>query len=154
MSNSLWPYWLEPARLLCPWDSPGKNTGVGCCTLLQGIFLTQGLNSCLLKILYCRWILYHWATGETPSLSHLTPNTGLWESVIVFLKLRILLVTVQHPPSPSHTHTHTHTKKRILSFWLYFLGFVILPKVLCDFAPLLQEGQQNPPVRHRESWCY
>ena len=28
--------------LLCPWDSPGKNTGVGCHALLQGIFLTQG----------------------------------------------------------------------------------------------------------------
>ena len=31
-------------RLLCSWDSPGKNTGVGCCALLQGIFPTQGLN--------------------------------------------------------------------------------------------------------------
>ena len=31
-----------PARLLCPWNSPGKNTGVGCHFLLQGIFLTQG----------------------------------------------------------------------------------------------------------------
>ena len=30
--------------LLCPWDSPGKNTGVGCHALLQGIFPTQGLN--------------------------------------------------------------------------------------------------------------
>ena len=29
MSNSLWPYGLRPARLLCPWDSPGKNTAVG-----------------------------------------------------------------------------------------------------------------------------
>ena len=29
---------LQPARLLCPWDSPGKNTGVGCHFLLQGIF--------------------------------------------------------------------------------------------------------------------
>ena len=35
-------------RLLCPRDSPGKNTGVGCHALLQGIFLTQGLNRCLL----------------------------------------------------------------------------------------------------------
>ena len=31
-------------RLLCPWDSPGKNTGVGCHFLLQGIFPTQGSN--------------------------------------------------------------------------------------------------------------
>ena len=41
---TLWPYELQPARLLCPWDSPGKNTGVGYYALLQGIFLTQGLN--------------------------------------------------------------------------------------------------------------
>ena len=34
----------NPARLLCPWDFPGKNTGVGCCFLLWGIFPTQGLN--------------------------------------------------------------------------------------------------------------
>ena len=39
MSNSLWPH-----GLLRPWDSPGKNTGVDCHFLLQGIFLTQGLN--------------------------------------------------------------------------------------------------------------
>ena len=32
----------------CPWDSPGKNTGVGCPTFLQGIFLARGLSSCLL----------------------------------------------------------------------------------------------------------
>ena len=38
------PHGLWPARLLCPWDSPGKNTGVGCHFLLQEIFLTWGLN--------------------------------------------------------------------------------------------------------------
>ena len=44
VSNSLQPHGLEPTRFLCPWDSPGKNTGVGCHSLLQGISLTQGLN--------------------------------------------------------------------------------------------------------------
>ena len=39
---------LQLSRLLCPWDSPGKNTGVGCHTLLHGIFLIQGPNPCLL----------------------------------------------------------------------------------------------------------
>ena len=34
--------WTVPSRLLCPWDSPGKNTGVDCHFLLQGIFPTQG----------------------------------------------------------------------------------------------------------------
>ena len=42
MSISVQPNVLQPARLLCPWDSPGKNTGVGCHTLLQEIFMTQG----------------------------------------------------------------------------------------------------------------
>ena len=37
---------IVPARLLCPWDSPGKNTGVGCHAFLQGIFPTQKLNLC------------------------------------------------------------------------------------------------------------
>ena len=44
MSDSVRPYGLQPTRLLCPWDSPGKNTGVGCHFLLQEIFLTQGLT--------------------------------------------------------------------------------------------------------------
>ena len=35
-------YGLYPTRLLCLWDSLGKNTGVGCCALLQGIFPAQG----------------------------------------------------------------------------------------------------------------
>ena len=35
ISNSLLPYGLYPARLLCPWDFPGKNSGVGCHSLLQ-----------------------------------------------------------------------------------------------------------------------
>ena len=49
---SLQYYGLEPTRILCPWDSPGKNTGVGGHTLLQGIFLTQGLIPCLLSLLH------------------------------------------------------------------------------------------------------
>ena len=44
----LWPRGLQPARLLCPWGSPGKNTGVGCHFLLQGIFPTQRWNLHLL----------------------------------------------------------------------------------------------------------
>ena len=59
MSDSLWPHGLEPGRLLCPLNSPGKNTGMGCHSLLQGIFPTQGLNP---GLLHCRQILY--------SLSH------------------------------------------------------------------------------------
>ena len=35
MSESVRPHRRQPTRLLCPWDSPGKNTGVGCDFLLQ-----------------------------------------------------------------------------------------------------------------------
>ena len=44
VSNSLWSHGLYPTRLLCPWDFPGKNTGVSNNFLLWGIFWTQGLN--------------------------------------------------------------------------------------------------------------
>ena len=35
MSKSYQPHGLQPTRLLCPWDFPGKSTGVGCHCLLQ-----------------------------------------------------------------------------------------------------------------------
>ena len=55
VSDILQPHGLKLIRLLCPWNSPGQNTGVGCHALLQGIFLTQGLNP---HVLLCSWILY------------------------------------------------------------------------------------------------
>ena len=56
MSSSCNPLGLWPIRLLCPWNSPGKNTGVCDHSLFQRIFPTQGLN---LSLLHCRQILYH-----------------------------------------------------------------------------------------------
>ena len=55
MFNFLQPHGLGPISLLCPWNSPGKNTGVGSLSLLQGIFPTQGSNR---GLLHCRQILY------------------------------------------------------------------------------------------------
>ena len=66
VSDSLRPYGLWPTRLLCPWNFPGKNTGVDCHSLLQGIFLTQGLN---LGLLHCRQIPYHLSHQESESYS-------------------------------------------------------------------------------------
>ena len=63
MSNSLQPQELQPIRLLCPWYSPRNSTGVGCHSLLQGIFPTQELNLCLL---HCRWILYCLSHHRSP----------------------------------------------------------------------------------------
>ena len=48
VSDSVRPHRWQLTRLPCPWDSPGKNTGVGCHFLLQGIFPTQGSNPGLL----------------------------------------------------------------------------------------------------------
>ena len=55
-SDSWHLHGLQPARLLCPWNSLGKNTGVGSHFLLQGIFPTQGSNT---GLLHCGQILYH-----------------------------------------------------------------------------------------------
>ena len=58
---------LEPDRLLCPWDSPGKNSGMCCHALLQGISPAQRSNPCLLCLpgLSC---LLHWQEGSLPSV--------------------------------------------------------------------------------------
>ena len=51
-----YPHGLQPTRLLCPGDSPDKNTGVGSHSLLQGIFPTHGSNP---NIWHYRQTLYH-----------------------------------------------------------------------------------------------
>ena len=58
---------LSPTRLLCACDSPGKNTGVGCHAVLQGIFLTQGLNP-------HRLCLLQWQAGSLPLAPPGKPN--------------------------------------------------------------------------------
>ena len=79
------PHGPQPARLRCPWYSPGKDTGVGCHFLLQGVFQTQGLNLCLL----------HGQVGHPAQISvcqeHLTGNlarrrglTGLLDPIFIF----------------------------------------------------------------------
>ena len=77
-------------RLLCPWDSPGKNTGVDCHALFQGIFLTQGLNPHLLYLL-------HWQAHSLP-LVHL-------EIILDFAKVifrSFILVFPDHPSLSRH----------------------------------------------------
>ena len=65
VSNSLQPCGLQPTRLLHPWNSPGKNTGVGSHSLLQGIFPIQESNP---NLLHCRQILYHLSHQGNPTL--------------------------------------------------------------------------------------
>ena len=57
MSDSVQPHWWQPTRLLCPWDSPGKNTGVGC------HFFLQCMLSCISRVRLCAtpWTAAHQA---------------------------------------------------------------------------------------------
>ena len=65
MSDSFATPWTVAHQApLCPWDSPGKNTGVGCHFLLQGIFPTQGLHLHLL----------HWQADSLPLSHQRSPN--------------------------------------------------------------------------------
>ena len=73
MSNSVRLYELQPTRLLCPWDSPGRNTGMGCRDPLQGIFPNQGWNLWLSRLL-------HWQVGSTPLVPPGKPILGLVRS--------------------------------------------------------------------------
>ena len=115
MSNSFQSCGLKHARLLCPWDSPGKNIGVGCHSLLQGIFLTQGLNP---GLPHCRPVLHRWGRGEAPNSisrdcqisSGVKEWTHPWKRTIMWIKRGFYLA--QHPPwlllDPLHTSQRPH----------------------------------------------
>ena len=68
---SPWDYIVyDHVQLYSPWDSSGQNAGVGCLSLLQGIFPTQGSNP---GLLHCRWILYQLShEGSTRILEWVT----------------------------------------------------------------------------------
>ena len=105
----LWPHGLQPARLLCPWDSPGKNTGVGCHFILQGTFLTQVLN---LGLLHCRQILYQLSyEGSTHSPLALTRRTYLAKTLTFKSSVRASLVAQRLKRLPAMQET-----------WVQFLG--------------------------------
>ena len=90
MSSSLQPQGLGPTTLLCPWNSPGKNSGAGGQSLLLGIFLTQGSNP---GLAHCRQILYHLSHQGSP----IKGTQGRWHEQ-----------GNGESRSPSATH-HTHS---------------------------------------------
>ena len=69
--------WTVAHQDPCPWNSPGKNTGVGCHSLLQGIFPTQGSN---LDLLHCSQNLYRLSYEGSPKGSS-TNATHLGEAL-------------------------------------------------------------------------
>ena len=96
MSDSLQPHGLQPSRILCPWDSPGKNTVVGCHYFLQKIFPTQESNSGLLR---CNQILYCLSYKEV--LTVYSQHSNWNHPVVLLLKtLQSLLISEwKHKPS-------------------------------------------------------
>ena len=112
VSDSSATPWTVALRLLCPWDFPGKNSGVGCHFLLQGIFLTQGWNPHLLpsrQILYCR------ATREA-----CLPHYHIWKKKKNQKHLKLYM----------QKKIHKHVKSIILGIWGW-VGYVVLYIVPC-----------------------
>ena len=93
-------YGAQPARLLCPWDSPGKNTGVGCHALLQGIEAVSLMSPSLageffttstLPAPHPRVLLFSNSNLTSPDFRHFPPSLGAnnnptsaghWENLI------------------------------------------------------------------------
>ena len=85
--NSLRPHELQPARLLCPLGFSGKNTGVGCHALLQGIFSIQGSNP---GLPHCRWILCCLSHQESPEIG----IDVFFPPILRFLSIKSLCLSV------------------------------------------------------------
>ena len=80
---SVWPHGLQPARLLCPWDFSGQNTGASSRFLLQGIFPCQGSNPRLL-------CLPRWQADSLP-LSH---RGSPWKCNDIFSNIKFNMAEV------------------------------------------------------------
>ena len=82
---------MNCSLLLCPWDFPDKNTAVGSHSLLQGLFLTQGLN---LGLLHSKQILYHLShQGSTIQIHTHTHTHYMYTNTHTFLS-----TTIYHSP--------------------------------------------------------
>ena len=108
VSNSLRPHGLQPTRLLCPWNSLGKSIGVDCHSFLQGIFLTQGLNT---GLLHCRQILY--------CLSHQGSLIYMYMHVYMYIDMHIYTFVYIYN---MHTHTYICVYGGSLAQYLFYFA--------------------------------
>ena len=152
--NSLHPHGLQPPKLLHPWDFPGKNTGMDCHFLLQGIFLTQRSN--LLGLLHCRLIPYPLSQGRWNGFnpqyhkkSNVLKNKFLCKTsyhcclqkFLASLNVRLLLLQVCGPDDIIHLK-----RKNLYSTWSTYLSldvkFVFLAIVMVE----------NQGIRNSSFW--
>ena len=146
-SESLWPCGPQPTSFLCPWDSPGKNTGVACHSPLQGSFPTQGSNLC---VLHCRRILYCLSHQRNPHSERCSPhrkNQGkcFWKPYFCYrlgtgLWLTSSSSSVMSPQSS--LATNRDPRRRLSPTWpwptsWFFspLGFPTWWQLLCQGSP-------------------
>ena len=120
MSNSLQPYGLQPSRLLCPGDSPGRNTVVGCHFLLHSIFPGIKLTSLTSPALASQFLTTN-ATWEAPTYelyhiifaflcqTYLTLFESLGTSMLLQMQMALFHSFLQLSNFLLHTHIHTHT---------------------------------------------
>ena len=107
----------QPASLLCPRDSPGKEAGGGCRALLQGAFPSQGQK---LGVLHCRQILSCLSHREMDGWMYTHTHTHTHSHTHVCMLTHTCSHThshmLTHTQTRSHTHTlthsHTHTRTR------------------------------------------
>ena len=117
--------WTILSKLLCPGNFPGKDTGVGCHSLLQGIFPALGLN---LGLLHCRQILYclsHQGSFLREWVSFLKLKFGVrgtaMESLCVCELLLVeILASIIHSVFWTPDHTNCTSWEDISSFLLMF----------------------------------
>ena len=106
VSDSLQPCGLQLARFPCPWNSPGKNTRVGCHSLPQGTFPTQGLN---LRLLHCGQIPYH--------LSH--RESTKWNIAQPLKKKEWKIATCSNMDGPRDHHTKWNVTEKTNIIWYH-----------------------------------
>ena len=101
--------WTVACRQLCLWDSPGKNTGVGSHSFLQGIFLIQGSNP---GLRHCRQTLYHLSHQGSPPFLFDRRDPGdkgfgwdRWRSTVKYLEYLGRKLKTTHHPNPKILET-------------------------------------------------
>ena len=138
----LQPPGLQLAGLLCPWGYSGKNTGVDCHFLLQGIFPAPGLNS---------WVL-QWQLNYLP-LSHREAHSLLVRHSLIYLKLfsRRLMPQETYEPIPRTGYRWSRVRSR----WTYTplgqisLRFSHVAKCLLDISTFCGSCPQTPAIHTR-----
>ena len=166
MSDSVQPHRWQPTRLPCPWDSPGKNTGVGCHFLLQCMKIkseSEVAQSCptlsnpmdcslpgssVHRILQARPL--EWVAFPSPiptALQILGPDGAMLQPVFFLFHLLSRLSELQHK-RPGFPCRHTPFSSSMLGFFPFFLLNPGLPHCRQILYQLSRKGSPNSCQSH------